>query len=283
MNRHSHIRGLLFDYAKGGLPSDQAAKVEEHIAACKSCASEVKELRTLHEQVEATLQAVPERLPKEYWDGLPAEVLLRIGRPDRQVAVEPSWLDKVLGLFELKPLRYVAALGCAVAMLFAVVLVWQWIRSDRPVEHVSTTKSTFVGSDSLRIHMAVVPVQRVGQYFSRSRVLLVGLTNMDLPRGEPLDISIERQASHELAEEAKYLKDQPLDIRSAKLIDEMEKIFVEIADVNVRSNTESLELIRQSIHRQNLLFKVRMAETLYDSTLVASAQSRLKPVEGNQK
>jgi len=81
-----------------------------------------------------------------------------------------------------------------------------------------------------------------------------------------VDLSSERKVSRDLIEEARYLQSQPLDRRSERLIGDMEKILIELANMKEQNELPNVEMIRGGIHQENLLFKIRMAESLYDTT-----------------
>jgi hypothetical protein len=111
----------------------------------------------------------------------------------------------------------------------------------------------------------IVPVQRAGQYFRKSKMLLVGLTNMKTDLAEPPDFSSEQRLSRDLIHEARYLKQQPLDSRSRRLVSDLEKILIEVENIKGHDDLPDVEIIRSGIHQENLLFKIRMAEAMLDS------------------
>jgi hypothetical protein len=87
----------------------------------------------------------------------------------------------------------------------------------------------------------------------------------------PIDVSAEQQLSRSLVHEARYLKPYMPDSRSVKLVNDMEKIFIELANLEATNDRPNVELIRGGIVEENLLFKVRMAEAMFDS-LTASTR-----------
>jgi hypothetical protein len=103
-------------------------------------------------------------------------------------------------------------------------------------------------------------------------MLFVGLTNMKLHDDENIDLSAERKVSRQLIHEARYLKTQPIDERSAQLIGDLEKILIELANMKEENDISNVEIIRGGIHQENLLFKIRMAESLYDSVSSTNTQ-----------
>jgi len=102
----------------------------------------------------------------------------------------------------------------------------------------------------------------MGSYLRQSQMLLVGVTNMPIDEGQLPDLTIERETSRHLVEEARMLKQQSLDDRSVRLINDLQKIQIELANMDPRNDLPTMELVRSSIERENLLFKIRMEETI---------------------
>jgi hypothetical protein len=103
-------------------------------------------------------------------------------------------------------------------------------------------------------------------------MLLVGIENMKVSPEASFDFAVERNASHELLQEARNLKYQPLDSRSAKLIGDLEKILIELSTIKEETGLPNVEIVRSGIQQENLLFKIRMAEAIYDTTKFMKAK-----------
>ena len=69
------------------------------------------------------------------------------------------------------------------------------------------------------------------KYLRKSRTLLVGVANMKVPEDQPADLHAEQQISRELVSEARALRQEPLDLHSARLINDLEKIQIELANM----------------------------------------------------
>jgi len=107
-------------------------------------------------------------------------------------------------------------------------------------------------------------------------VLLIGISNLKTGAGEPVDLSVEQRASRDLVREARYLKQRPLDPRVDELIDSMSRILIEMANITRDNQIPNVEIVRSGIHQENLLFKIRMAETVYDSAHIVYAKGTLQ-------
>jgi len=52
----------------------------------------------------------------------------------------------------------------------------------------------------------------------------------------------------------------------------MERILIELANLEEEADLPNVELIQSGIHRENLLFKIRMANPVYDTTRILYAR-----------
>ncbi len=159
--------------------------------------------------------------------------------------------------------RFMVATGGAVAVLG---LLWfgsnEWMR--RQTAHPEPPLNTVQHVENT--------VDPMGQYLRRSKVLLVGLSNLKTADGSPVDLSVERTVSRELIREARNLGEEHLDPRSVLLLRDLQKILIELANMEQQSDLPNVEIIRSGIEQENLLFKIRMAEATRDSVRLIHAK-----------
>jgi len=260
MNTHAKITALLYDYHRGELPSSDRLRVEEHCAGCRRCRQEFDELRAML----ALLPLAPpsdERTP-EFWRSFPDAVERRLTAPGAARSRAGFWegvRDEIVSLFTLRPAYAAAVSGSVVLALLAVVL-WQQYTPGTP-------SPSQAAQPAVEIPVRTVSTDvRMSDYFRKSKMLLVGISNMKVSDGGSVDMSAERKYSRELLHEARYLKTQPMSGRSAKLIGDLEKILIELANLKDQGEAPEVEMIRGGIHQENLLFKIRAAASVYDST-----------------
>jgi len=249
MRRHSELRKLLYEYLKDELNAAERARVEEHLTRCTSCSALVKNLSAVAPLLRTEPTPDLER-PEAYWDGFPARIeariMRRVSRPTGRTLLHDA-------LSVLARPRAFAAASIAFVLVLSGFLVWQrYLSLQKEQEPASVQQAAETPP----------PAARIDRYLQRSKVLLVGINNM--PEDDaPLDLSAERKASQELVHEARELKRQPLDPRASRLISDLEKIQLTMANMDAREPGPELKLVRHGIRQQNLLFKVRMAEALY--------------------
>ncbi len=267
MTTHSRVRRILYEYLRDELSKDDRESAEAHLHECRKCAKDLEELRSLVDVPLHHLRAAAEERGAEYWRNFPTEVERRIHSPGpaKTNSFREEW-EALVSWLLMRNRSFVAA-GGAIAVIIVVVLVWKpFSHTDvkevaQPARHMETEPAESPSSPDV-----VQADERVGQYFRKSRALLVGLTNMKLDDEQSLDLSTEQTVSRELVHEARYLKSQPIDMRSARLIGDLERILIELANLKEEHDIPNVEIIRAGIHQENLLFKIRMAETRFDSS-----------------
>ena len=258
MSQHDKIQHQFYDYIKGELTLHERETIEAHLDSCSMCEQEFIELKEL---IENELP-VPSIMPSDerssvYWNNFTLEVERRIRATDADRIARPvsfwNWLDSLFTLHK----RQVIAIGSSLALVCIAIAVWL-LQTTPPVKNAPV--QTIAESNQL-----TDVDKQVNRYLHKSKTLLVGISNLDLARDESLDLTTEKKVSRALVREARYLHDQPLDLHSAKLIDDLEKIQIEIGTMKDNGVVPRIQLVRNGIHSGNLLFKIRMAESMYDA------------------
>ncbi len=260
MKRHTEFKYLLCESLTGSLTPEEQDRLARHLSHCSECAALLRDLEAMPPLERPDGAPDLQRSP-EYWDSFPSMVEARIRRR-RQ---EPTFVDSLRDAFSVltRP-RAIGAVSGAFALLLIGFFLWQ-----RPAS---------VGEKPPGQSVAQAPTAhptqpvRMDRYLQRSKTLLVGLNNLPDTKGMPIDLDAERNVSRELVREARELKQQPMDTRAARLIEDLEKIQIAVANMNARRVRPDLEVVRSGIREQNLLFKVRMAEALYRAQPSGQAQ-----------
>ncbi len=251
MSTHSDTKNNLYEYLTGELPPPEHERVEDHLTKCSRCSADAEKIR-------AALAAIPswkagspaDERPDEFWSSFAERVLASSPPP------KPSfWAVCRETLFSALSMRTAITATVGAAAVLAAVLV-----SERPRDMQRPTTEAPQGP-------AVVPANdRMSDYFRKSKMLLVGISNMKTEGNAPIDVSAERRVSQKLLTEARYLQTTPIDPRSARLIGDLEKILIQLSNLKDEGSAENVEIIRGGIHQENLLFKIRIAESVLDSS-----------------
>ncbi len=259
MIRHRKIRLRLYEYLKGELPPEESAEIALHLERCPDCAAEASGMRTVLGGVPG--HAAADERPAPYWDQFAASVERKLRAREADGRAANRARDFLRPVFHPWRRPAVAALAGAMAVVLAAVLFW---RPPRPVPPPPE-----VAVESPAADPALATRARMEQYLRKSKVLLIGLSNARQDESSSVDMSAEREASRQLIHEARYLESQPIDPHAAKLIDNLKKILIELANMKDEGNLPDVEIIRGGIHQENLLFKIRMAESYYDTAAYA--------------
>ena len=101
--------------------------------------------------------------------------------------------------------------------------------------------------------------------------MTIGLRNARDPGDFAVSAELERRISRQLAEESRLLRREPLDPRGSRLVDDLEKIFIGLANTRDEQWTQAVEIVRSGVEEENLLFKIRIAESAYGHARVIPA------------
>lgn len=311
MNKHRKVRLLLYEYLRSELNREDEHFVSDHLRSCPSCSAEADEMRSLLRLFPGEMEKPSDRQDPEYWSGFAGAVEKRIHRHRATAPGFLTKLNGLVGdlfLFRRK-FAYGLVSVCAAAVLITAVMMVRW-RTGAPVpagtgggrltgqlevpaekspsdragqsgnERTGTSERIpgrtaangisgergSAGDDSLTDFD-----RRLGGFFRKSRTLLVGVSNMDFTDGNTLNFEGERRMSRSLLREARYLKSGPVDIRSSKLMDEIDEIMIELANVDPPDRRRGVDMVRAGIRNKNLLFKLRMHETRYTHVVTRAA------------
>jgi len=250
--RHRDVRNILYEFARDELDVAPKKQVEQHLAGCDRCFAELQVLKEGMRLVRQQRRKPSQEQSETYWRNFAIQVERRIQtsgarRPRRyRFWQEAEWLFLIR-----RP--YTIALATSLAIVIMAALLWY-----------GRVFPTLMESG---IEPAGVPVQAVNQelsdYFRKSKILLVGISNISVPEGQRVDISVEREAARALIVQARYLDQQQIDERAQYLVRALEKILIELANLENEADLPDVEIVRAGIYQENMLFKIRMAEATY--------------------
>ncbi len=216
----------------------ERAGIAEHLAACEECRTELEKI----EAVLAVLDTLPVPDPgddygRRVWQHIAARL------PKKRVRWWQTWFE---------PKRLVAV-GAVAALLVAAFLAGRFSRHDR-TPHVIANK------EQVRERVLVVAV---GEHLGRSEMMLVELSNaapID-PAQKQVNIAAEQRRAEDLLEENRLYRQTALqegDTGLASVLDELERVLLDVAHSPDNVTPAQLEKIRQKIEAQGILFKVRV-------------------------
>jgi hypothetical protein len=214
---------------------------EEHLDSCRECREELRRLQMVLNAVSAAGEA--ERGP-DYG----AEVWSRLrltGHPGRRSRFSWRWLSW------RKPVILAPLLAGLVAAAF-------FVGQRYPARDQGPTPASAQANVRERILLVAV-----GDHLDRSQTVLAELSHAS-PEGAKFDISYEQKAAGDLLDANRLYRQTAQrtgDAAVADILDDLERVLVEIANGPATVTPEHLEALQRRIHDQGLLFKVRVMGT----------------------
>jgi hypothetical protein len=227
----------LIAYRVGVTP--EKAAIAEHLSGCDGCRSELERLAA----VLAALDTLPVPDPG-------ADYGLRVWQ---QIA--PRLPEKSVRWWRVSmESRRLAGMGAVAALVIAAFLVG---RISTMRDH---TVDNAANQEQVRERVLVVAV---GQHLGRSEMMLVELSNAEPtnPKQKQVNISAEQRRAEDLLEENRVYRQTALqegDAGLANVLDELERVLLDVAHSPEEVTPAELESIRHKIEAQGILFKVRV-------------------------
>lgn len=233
--KHLNEKGLIL--CRYGEARDKKA-VELHLTSCASC-------REAFANLEAALAALELFEVPERDETYGARVWERL-RPRLEEQLDPGW-RRWFGA------RRLAMAGALAALLFAAFLAG---RHWAPHEVRQAMRQPVPAHVRERILLVAV-----GDHLERSQMVLIELTHA---RGDgTVDISAERHRAEDLVESNRLYRLAAARAGQsgvASVLDDLERVLLEIARSPSRVSSKDLEAFRRRIEAQGILFKVRVID-----------------------
>jgi hypothetical protein len=252
MNIHSKIQIQLYDYLHDELNEEEKAVVQNHLQSCPVCGEALNELSLLVEKFSHFTLPSDDR-DQEYWKNFVYKIETKLADKHAK-SFFTNIIDTLYSLFVVQKRTTIAF---STTIVVALVVVGLFYNSNYSKKYSKQPQVVAAERDTTMIN------ERIGKYFRKSKTLLVGLTNLELNKNRSLDLNTEQEISHELIKEARYLRQHPIDIQSAELMRDMDDILIKLSSIRSGSSYSDFENIRQGIYRDNLMFKIRMAENAF--------------------
>ena len=215
----------------------QRTAIAQHLAACQECRAELERI----EAVLAALDTLPVPNPgDDYGRHVWHQIAPRL--PERPARWWQAWFEP----------RRLAAFGAVAALVVAAFLIGRRTGPGTPD----------VGANKEQIRERVLVVAVV-EHLGRSEMMLVELSNtapLD-PRQKRVDISAEQRRAEDLLDENRLYRQTALqqgDTALASVLDELERVLLDVAHSPEEVTPGQLEKIRQKIEARGILFKVRV-------------------------
>ncbi len=228
MNHLNQEQLILFYYGE----SEDSASTGQHLTACAICRAEYQNLQLVLNTVESA--PTPDR-PADYGAQVWQRLAPKVGRR--------------LGFSKLFRPRWWVLVPAAAMLLVTAFFVG---RLSKPPVQITTASA-----GQIRERVLLVAV---GDHLDRSQMVLAELTNAPDGKGK-IDISEERDQAQQLLEDNRLYRQTARstgDNGVATVLDDLERVLLEIAHSPSTVSNEQLEQLQQEIGDRGLLFKVRV-------------------------
>ena len=209
----------------------EADGVEDHLASCESCRDAYHTLQRVLNSVDSL--PVPER-----GEDYEAQVWRAVERRLPRKRTVFAWWRPLI-----------------VASAMATLLVAAFFAG----RGVGSKKVTVVASDpQVRERILMVAV---GDHLERSQMVLAELENSGAPNHGELDISYEQRMAEDLVESNRLYRQTAAsagDDQTASVLDELERVLLDIAHSPSKVSGKQLEDLRKEIEKRGILFKVKV-------------------------
>ena len=234
MTSHLTDEELLLDFYGESTASDRG-RVRGHLEQCEECRALDHELRTVLTAVDtAPVTEPPSGFEREMWARI--EPLLPVRR---------TWRTGWHGL--MPRLAVAACVGVLMVAAFTAGRMWQ-----RPVPDFDRT----IGSRSLSERLLRAEVE---DHLERSQRVLAELVNADYEVGGP--IAGDRARAADLVASGRLYRrsaEQFGDSEIGSLLEDIERVLVEVANGPADMSPGELTRLRQRIDDEDLVFRVRV-------------------------
>lgn len=213
---------------------ETGSAAEPHLADCPDCRSRYQGLQRVMNSIES--EAIPYRgsdYESEVWSRLEP----RLGRK--------RWWSVWLA-----PQRWIPVMAAA-AILIAVFFAGRY--TEKAVQPPVVAKA----NPQVKERVLLVAV---GDHLERSEMLLVEIANADPKR--PINLSSERDEAQDLVSANRLYRQTAMtsgDGRVVSLLDDLERVLVEIAHSPEDLRGARLQQLRERIESEGLIFKIRVA------------------------
>jgi hypothetical protein len=226
----------LIAYREG--VTEERAAISEHLATCEQCRAEFERI----EAVLAALDTLPVPDPgADYGRRVWQQIAPRLQQ--KRLRWWQAWIEP----------RRLTALGAVAALIVVAFLAGRWTRHSREGDNVASR-------EQVRERILIVAV---GEHLGHSEQMLVELSNAEPnnPAQKEINISAEQRRAEDLLEENRLYRQTALqegDTGLASVLDDLERVLLDVAHSPDEVTPKQLEAIREKIEARGVLFKVRV-------------------------
>jgi hypothetical protein len=232
-----HVHHLFIDALENQLADEQKLYFYDHLKNCPACAQEFDDLKTVFQQTANTSPPQPEQ---HFWDQYWLNLQYKLDKPKKSSALF-SWMN----YFSIE--RYLKfGLATAAVLILSIGLYFGELRFR------------IVDED------AAQDIQQTAQsYFERSKILLTSFANLEPDSRRIPNFELQKALSQKLINQSADLRnelDPSAEKRMLSLMDDLEVVLLQIANMDSTYDMNTLELIQYSVEQKSILFKLNLQD-----------------------
>ncbi len=247
------IQKNISAYFDSALSENDKEQVLQHIKECKSCKGVFLYFKALQKEIETS---IIDHEPPAYIE----EILFRRIAAERNKVIRPKGVRSLLSnLWEARlrfqiAFRVVEFAAVFLLALFAGIQIYHtWTRrtASNGVNLATAEESASSVNDFFQKGMQ--------DYLEKSSLILRQLKNEDTSRLTNASFSQEKKLARDLLNQSKLISSKLKQDSSnyvGGLIDELEPIFMDVANFDQQKDRRSLDIIRQTINDKNYLMRL---------------------------
>ncbi len=250
MKKCKYFQQLLVEDFYNEINSQDKSKLDKHLETCEDCKSQLAQIQSTLNGMNQYNRSQPS---EEFWDNYWINL-------ESKLEQKPSWIDKLISRIQFKP-SWIYGIATAGAFLIIGIFIGKSFFTPPQSDTFATTE---LSQKNIRT------VANAEHYLQRSKVLLLGIVNMDVdPKSEyKPSISKQREISRELIQQTALLKDDLKETNQKillELISELEVILLQIANLEKEYDHDAVEIIQKGLERKGMLIKINLGEILSTS------------------
>ncbi len=275
MNTCKQYSDVLIEAYYNELSPELKNEVIQHLAMCKDCSLEYKKLEQTLQVMNTRSRIEPdEAYWQNYWkslnnalEGKKVSIQQHQQKHSIRFASVPSWAYGIAAMLLI-------AVGLYLGKLFfspETPTITQQIVIPQQQEQPENKSNTIIPKTDEREtqlppHSSTRLVRDnatsdAREYLDRSKVMLLGIINSD--DDSPVDLVRQKKVSRALLKEAVDLKPkliEPDQKRIKLLIDELEVILLQLANIEEQTDVPAIELVKKGVDQKSILLKINMEE-----------------------
>lgn len=238
----------------GELKLEDERKLDLHLKECETCSNEYYSLSETLNLYKNIKRVEPDPIFMEnFWDNLQPE-LEKVNNSKSKIDV---FVSQIKDWFYIQP-KWSYQLAAGLSLLIMGIFIGRFfLNNNNSIENNTTPQN--MGNNNV-IQASEIKAER---YLDRSKVLLLGLVNMDTESGdvEPINLEQQKRISRELVTEASGLKKElskPSQRRLKELVSDLEVILLQIANTEAEYDLSWIDLVKTGVDQRGIFLKINI-------------------------